>query len=322
MSLCLRCLAVLVVTISALPARAEDPPFSDLAGREPVVRDLSPRPVFGQSDAGDGAALSLAFTTRLREERRDYGASLALTLPTGDFWGPPAIKAKRRAEEDGDAPPASPGESRVVPRPNPGIPLPLVRPRDARAAISAALERVGLGAAHERLHDLDARSRWSGLMPRLRLRATRLVDESTSLSPTSYDDDRTTASGGASLWLEARATFNLDRLVFASDELRVERMRRELAEDAEKISARVLEAIFAWQRSLHALYEPLIDPVACTEHALLLEELAVRLDLLTDGWFGRWQSHHPLPDGSCLDLPDAASSVTIEVEPQEQLEQP
>src|SRR5690606_33800397 len=196
--------------------------YRDLAGREPVVRDLEPQPWLSGEDGG--ATLSVAFTTRQTDEGRDYGGSLALTLPTDGFLGVSPAKAKR-PHVDGDAPPASPGEPGAVPRPDPGIlPLPLVRPRDARAAISAALEEAGVPLAHAQLDDLDSRARWSGLMPRLRLRATRLVDESSSLSPTSYDANRTTESGGTSLWLEARATFQLDRLVFADEELRILRM--------------------------------------------------------------------------------------------------
>lgn len=289
-------LAVLVTS----PAHADDPFYSDLAGREPVVRDLAPHPVLGERSS-DGATVTITFSTRQSDERRDYGGTLALTLPTDRFLGVSSRKAKR---VDGDAPPASPGAPGAVPRLDPGTPpLPLFRPRDARAAISAALERAGVSLAHDRLDDLDARARWSGLMPALRLRATRLVDESTSLSPTSYDAERITERGGTSLWLEGRATFNLNRLVFADEELRVERLRRQLAAESDKLAERVLKSLFAWQRHAHALYDPTIDPIACLDHALHLEELAVRLDLMTDGWFARWHQAHPLPDGSCLDLP-------------------
>jgi hypothetical protein len=286
-------LAILVTS----PARADDPFYSDLAGREPVVRDLTPHPLLG--DASDGATLTVTFSTRQSDERRDYGGTVALTLPTDGFLGA-SSKAKRA---DGDAPPASPGEPGAVPRLDPSIVLPLFRPRDARAAISAALERAGVSLAEDRLDDLDTRARWSGLMPGLRLRATRLVDESISLSPTSYDAERTTMRGGASLWLEARATFQLDRLVFANEELRIERLRQQLATEREKLVERVLANLFAWQRHAHALYDPLVDTGACMQHALQLEELAVRLDLLTDGWFSDWQLRHPLPEGSCLDQP-------------------
>src|SRR5690606_41297240 len=62
-----------------------------------------------------------------------------------------------------------------------------------------------LDEGEARLDALASRARTSALLPELRLRATRAVDESESLSPTEYDPLRRTASGGTSTWFEARS---------------------------------------------------------------------------------------------------------------------
>ena len=294
----MRYLLFVVVSLLTSTAYAEDPPFSDLAGREPIVPDLQPRPTTLSLQPSGHAELSAHVGLRQRDEGHEVRGMVTLSLPT-DRWLLSARGAKevhlaeRGADED--APPVSSGVP-DVPR---SIVLPRIRARDARAAISAALRATHNDSIRLRLDDLDTRARWSAVLPQVRLRATRLVDESTALSPTSYDADRTTARGGTSLWLEGRATWTLDRLVFADQELRSERFRAQLRDREDELTKRVTDALIEWQQHVQLRYDPLINPDACLRHAIAAAGLAVRLDLLTDGWFERWRRAHPLPRGDC-----------------------
>lgn len=296
----------LAITAVSLLAQAEDPPLSDLAGREPVIRDLAPR--VSRSFAPDAApsTLSIRFATRQSPVGRDYAGSLLLTLPTDLFVG--STKAKEivgdglatgddEVEDVGGDASAPPGPRRAFPRSERA--LPPLRPRDARAAVSAALDAAHADTAMERVDGLASRARWSALLPRLRLRATRLVDESTSLSPTSYDPSRTTASGGASLWLEARTTWQLDRLVFASEEARIERLRMAHAKRAQRLRQQVLDLLHRWRAALLKVRDPALDTQACLEAELDAMHAAASLDVITDGWFSDWRARSGTPSPDC-----------------------
>lgn len=280
-----------------------------------MIRDLAPRVSRSLDPDAEPSTLSIRFATRQSQRRRDYAGSLVLTLPTDLFVG--SAKAKEIVGDpvlvddgepvqdvggDASAPPgprASPRSERA---------LPPLRPRDARAAVSAAQDAARVGDALERVDGLASRARWSALLPRLRLRATRLVDESTSLSPTSYDPSRTTASGGASLWLEARTTWQLDRLVFASEEARIERLRMAHAQRAQRLRREVLDLIHRWQAAMLKVRDPAIDSQACLEAELDAAHAAASLDVVTDGWFSRWRARTGMPMPDCTwseEVPDA-----------------
>jgi hypothetical protein len=130
-------------------------------------------------------------------------------------------------------------------------------------------------------------------MPELRLRATRLVDESERVAPTEYDANRTTASGSASLWLEARGTWKLDRAVFADEEIRVARLRQELEREQGRLRSRVVALLFEWQRASLALTREAADPASCWEAWLSVQQLATEIDWLTGGWFTDWARSDP-----------------------------
>ncbi len=294
-------------------AAADEPPIplSDLHGREPPVPDLEPNPAPPLTAVGE-ATVSLALSARLSDERKDYLGGVVVSLPTDWFSSP--RKAKRVSGEDaaaslsdGSAIEALPGVVRVLPRSS-AFSLPRIRPRDARAAIAAAERVSGIPRASGELDGMASRARWSALLPQLRLRATRLVDESASLSPTSYDADRTTASGGTKLWLEARTTWSLDRLVFASEEVRIGKMQLRLAAAARRSKNDVLELLFAWQRAVYAMHDPAVDPVRCVAAWLDEQQLAAQLAVETGGWFVRWRRGQPLPAVDCT-LPSDAGEA-------------
>ncbi len=164
-----------------------------------------------------------------------------------------------------------------------------VTPNMARIAIAAALEHAGLDQSTSRVDRLAARARTSALLPELRLRVTRQIDDSQGISPTEYDPDRMTATVKASLWLEARATFKLDKLVFADEEVALERMREERVEAGKKLRERVLGTLFAWQKALRARHDPAVDPDVQMKASFEVIETEVTLDVLTGGWFSRWK---------------------------------
>ncbi|KYF71367.1 hypothetical protein [Sorangium cellulosum] len=184
-----------------------------------------------------------------------------------------------------EAPPAPPAEA------EPQLPLPVrVTPAMARAAVEAALRQARLLDPGARIDALASRARTSSLLPELRLRVSRLVDEAENLAPTEYDPARRTASGGTSLWLEARATWRLDRLVFVDEEIALERLRRERTELQTKLTARVIELLFAWQRAVALAADPGRSPEEHRAATLEALEAEASLDLLTGGWMTRWRA--------------------------------
>lgn len=211
----------------------------------------------------------------------------------------PSLKPsqRRRAEPaPTPAPPAAPPPSATGATPAPeAAPLvaPVVNASLGRATVRAALRHARLAALDAPLDALATRARSSALLPELRLRALRRADDGQSLAPTEYDPTRTTATTGTSVWLEARATWRLDRLVFTDDEIAIERLRDARAEAQTKATARVLDLLFAWQRAQTALADPKRTPEERTEATLRRIEAETALDVCTDGWFSRWLSASP-----------------------------
>ncbi|WP_437672807.1 hypothetical protein [Sorangium sp. So ce131] len=206
--------------------------------------------------------------------------------PPPELPGAPAAPPPELPGAPPEAPPDAPLAERAPP-----LPLPVrVTPEMARAVVDAALRHARLLDPEARIDAIASRARTSSLLPELRLRVSRLVDEAENLAPTEYDPARRTASGGTSLWLEARATWRLDRLVFADDEIALERLRRERAELQAKLMARALELLFAWQRALSLSAEPGQGPEERRAATLSALEAEASLDLLTGGWVTRWRA--------------------------------
>ncbi len=157
----------------------------------------------------------------------------------------------------------------------------------ARGAVQAACKEARLDEADARLDGLASAAKKSALLPELRLRATRAIDESESLAPTEYDPSRRTASGGTSTWLEARATFRLDRIVFADDEIAIEKLRITRAAERSKLTAKVLAALSAWQRDRATELDPSAKSDARLASALGRMANEATLDVLTGGWFSK-----------------------------------
>ncbi|AUX46706.1 hypothetical protein SOCE26_082150 [Sorangium cellulosum] len=312
-------LGALACALSAKAARAEllpDDEPSALASRADRL-DIAPHELWA---ASPGRAQPLWIAVQLGMARLDSGerslsgmllASIPLERLTEPAGPPPrlaAVVAEAAAPRLKPAP-AAPSSPRAAPPPElpgalpeappdaplaeraPPLPLPVrVTPEMARAVVDAALRHARLLDPEARIDAITSRARTSSLLPELRLRVSRLVDEAENLAPTEYDPARRTASGGTSLWLEARATWRLDRLVFADDEIALERLRRERAELQAKLMARALELLFAWQRALALSAEPGRSPEEHRAATLSALEAEASLDLLTGGWVTRWRA--------------------------------
>jgi hypothetical protein len=135
----------------------------------------------------------------------------------------------------------------------------------------------------ERTRDLAKRARLSGLVPSLRLSARRGLSQDTS-SSTTVTSDRTNASLGDDLSLEASLNFDLPRLVFASEEVRLLSVERWLANDLRRFLEEVTHLYFQRRR---LLAEQAQAPVPDAELDSQLAEVEALLDAFTDGAFGR-----------------------------------
>jgi hypothetical protein len=157
----------------------------------------------------------------------------------------------------------------------------------ARGAVRAARRASSRDAARERLDGLSTRARVSAALPELVLRAARSTDQTLKLSPTATDAAvyDYTQTGGADLLFEARATWTLDRLVFADEELGVERLRLEHARSEAQLVDRVVALVFDWERARRVVAEPEAEPEARLKAEVDELEAQALLDVLTDGWF-------------------------------------
>jgi len=177
----------------------------------------------------------------------------------------------------------------------------VLTPTFVRETIRAATQAQGVAPALERLSGMSTRSRTSALLPEIRFRAGRSADQSLRLSPTVDDPYRYTQTGGVSFILEGAATFRLSRLVFASEEIGIERLRLAQSRERQRVTAGVLEALFSWQDA----YRETVGSHAQNRRVRAqLEECSLRLDALTDGWFSAHAPALAPPKG--LELPPLA----------------
>ena len=154
----------------------------------------------------------------------------------------------------------------------------------SRRATVVALGVAGVAAERRRLDSLSSRARASALLPELRLRAVRNTDQALRWVPTADDPTRVTQADGAGLILEGSATFRLDRLLFAREELTVERVRLHAGEAGSKLEARVQAALLGLFRARELACSSEVDE-AKTPQLLKVVELFAELDNLTAGWF-------------------------------------
>lgn len=227
--------------------------------------------------------------------RAEQSAWLTLTVPFDRLAAPRTVTASLPAAASNAVAPSAGASTPPSSAPNAAAPEPpepslgfkeLAAFSDfTRRATAAALSAAGAGADRARLDSLSSRAKASALLPELRLRIVRNTDQALRWVPTTDDPYRVTQADGAGLILEAGAVFRFDRLVFAHEELAVERLRQRAGEERLKLEARVAEAMLDLLRArqLACSLDP-NDP-GRVSHILKLLELFELLDSLTAGWF-------------------------------------
>ena len=207
-------------------------------------------------------------------------AGLLALGATLDALARPTVLRAQRAKTKQDDEDEGHGEAPAPRRPPPALTGPL-----ARGTTRAALATMRSLERHDDLDDLATRARASGLLPELRVRLAHVLDEDQKLSPTEYDPERVTASGGTSLWIEGRATFHLDRLVFADDEVAIERLRADRERTERGLVGDVLQTLEKWQRGTAEAADETLPEQTRLRAELDAAAAEAVLDVLTDGWF-------------------------------------
>ena len=290
-----------------------------LVDRDIDAEDLAsmraPRP-FALSGSRTSAYVALsAFLRHQADGQQETGALLVLQLPIDRIFRParpagdalslspsgseralgsalpePARAAPSEArailQQAAPAPAPAPAPSRTSPSPASAI---VVSSEVARACVRAALRAMGLGD-EARIESLASRARASAALPDLRLRALRSVDESGRLTFTEADPNRYTETGATGYGFEGRVTFRLDRLLFADEEVSLERIRLDRLEVRTRIAAKALQLLFEWQRAYGLEQNPALPTDEHFDAVLREIEAAATLDVMTDGWFSKWRA--------------------------------
>lgn len=203
--------------------------------------------------------------------------------------GPPRSIRTIAETPEGEPEPTEPPEEPVRER-RPAARIPLAVHFDSafvRAVVREAERLRGYPRARSRLDGLDTRARVAALLPELSLRAVRSTDRSLRLTPSGAERYELTQAGGDDLLFEARASWKLDRLVFADEELRVEHLRAAYADAKDKLVLTVLKHLFSFQHARAKLRSEALDAEAELTLELELFEAQAALDVLTDGFFSR-----------------------------------
>ncbi len=261
--------------------------------------------------------------------RREYAGFVALALPL-DGWAAPrklAQNAERAVPaEPVDAPEPAPDEPETGKQPKASAPAP-AQTRVARAAapitprafialvqssVRRALESAGVDRKQRELSSLAGRARASATLPELKLRAARSNDEALRLAPTTEDPNRYTLAGGTDLLLEATATWKLDRLLFADEEVAIGRLALERDKAEAVLVQKILARLFAWRRALARSRAAELSPEERADAELDCWEAQAELDVLTGGWF----SQRLLELGLAPDLDSSGSPGAAAESPQ------
>jgi hypothetical protein len=306
-------LSLMVGVLTHVPAARAEPLFGwgqssfedDASSRGTTAgRLLGANPSRGESWVTLGG-----FATELRDGSREVGAMLVVGLAfdriaLGDahrtYDSPRELPTALVPGFDGD-PPVPPAASQPPAVPDPELDVlrvpPRVTPTVARKAVVAAWRASGLGIDDARIDSMVARSRASALLPETRLRAMRVLND-TSKVDAIPDTTGTYLAVGANLWLEARLTWRLDRLLFANDEPTLERVRLERHDARARLATKVIDVLFAWQRALVRAESSRPESKEAVEAELSAAESEATLDVLTAGWFSGWKASLSRPPPS------------------------
>jgi hypothetical protein len=249
----------------------------------------------------------LSLSLGARVERGETHSGLlgfaALSVPLDRFVGAPQLseatdKAAELPAVESGAPLAPPESVELAP-----LLAAAELSRLAQEVVAAALRADGARVRQQELDRIASRARLSAALPELRVRGQRSDDESLRLTPSTDDPYRYSVAGGRDWLLEAQLTFRLGRLVFADEELPIERLRIERERGAARTAAHVLARLLDWHRALSLAGDTALSPAAAQKLALDALEAEVELDVLTGGWFGERAARHHEPPARTADAP-------------------
>jgi hypothetical protein len=246
---------------------------------------VGPSPAFG----ADSFSIDLAAGRRVTESvGSEWSVFLGITIPFDRFYRRVAVAETDSSDDPPDeSSTLEPVDTTPRSRRTQRAPSPPLDPRFARETIEVVLRAQGDSIARRRLDSLASRSNTSAWLPELRVAAGRSTDQTLRLAPTTGDPYRYTQSGGSDLWGQVRLSWKLNRLVFASDELSVERIRDQRVEHRMRLVRRVFETLMKWHRARLRALDPSIPPEERQEASLDRLEAELWLDILSEGWFSR-----------------------------------
>jgi hypothetical protein len=161
---------------------------------------------------------------------------------------------------------------------------------------SAALRYAGLGESPA--SGWSRRARAAALLPTLTLRARVGSGQDEGRTRQSTGTERLDVGSDHDRVYEARAVWELDRLVFDDAEIRAAQTAQRLHQARLQLVAQVT-AVFHQRRRLQLedILDRTDDPAAAALRALEIAELTAQLDALTDGYFSRYARRRFDPPG-------------------------
>ena len=199
------------------------------------------------------------------------------------------------------SPPPAPSPSSAPAAPKAPAPrLPAVDPELLRAALAGdppvdALRRAAAALAAAEPGDARSllwRARWSALLPEVRVRVDRRFGRTESLDFGGSPEEAALAPVGVDtindLRYEARATWDLSRLLFNPDELGAEAQALRMADVRREVESSVIRLYFERRRlKAEALTSDANDMASRLRLDLRVQEIEAELDALTGGAFTR-----------------------------------
>lgn len=242
-----------------------------------------------------GFSVSVAGEYRSGYLAQEWSAFVTLNVPFDRFAGPGAMRADprwaegppKKESEPAPAPPAHVAPAAAAPVPASTVAAARLSKKLARGTVRHALSNAGYLEARSRLFGLATRARTSALLPELGVRTLRSSGQLLRLAPTIDDPNRYTQAGTSELTIEARLTWHFDRLVFADEEVSLERLQIERDAAERRLIDYVLERLELWQRGRVRSADPNTDPEQREAAELSAISAAVELDVLTNGWFSQ-----------------------------------
>jgi hypothetical protein len=189
--------------------------------------------------------------------------------------------------EEKAEPPLEPTKERDEPRDDARRRVDRVLERLDREPSLAELQRAALRRADADRGGAESwmtSTRWSAILPVVKLKADHDMERDESLDRYQDEPDRWGADTDRDLGFQVTAQWNLNELVFNSDQVRVYNALADRAERREELLT-VLVGYYFERRKLQAaeLLDPAPDPAAALERRLRIRELTAMIDALTGG---------------------------------------